>query len=64
MDADLDLLLISAYCTADDLLPQHPRARIAVRLLALAAASASTTSSVSPAAPSPTTPPGRVASTA
>lgn len=25
MDADLDLLLISVYCTADDLLPQRPR---------------------------------------
>jgi hypothetical protein len=25
MDADLDLLLISAYCTADDLLPDRPR---------------------------------------
>jgi Transposase DDE domain len=25
MDADLDLLLISVYCTADDLLPERPR---------------------------------------
>jgi hypothetical protein len=25
MDADLDLLLISVYCTADDLLPKRPR---------------------------------------
>ena len=25
MLADLDLLLISVYCTADDLLPQRPR---------------------------------------
>lgn len=25
MDADLDLLCISVYCTADDLLPQRPR---------------------------------------
>src|SRR5881409_4488792 len=24
MDADLDLLLISVYCTADDLLPRRP----------------------------------------
>ena len=24
MDADLDLLLISVYCTADDLLPERP----------------------------------------
>ncbi len=23
-DADLDLLLISVYCTADDLLPERP----------------------------------------
>src|SRR4051794_41594113 len=25
MDADLDLLCISVYCTADDLLPERPR---------------------------------------
>jgi hypothetical protein len=25
MDADLDLLLISVYCMADDLLPERPR---------------------------------------
>jgi hypothetical protein len=26
MDADLNLLLISVYCTADDLLPERPAA--------------------------------------
>ena len=25
MDADLELLLISVFCTADDLLPEPPR---------------------------------------
>ena len=25
MDADLDLLLIAVFCTADDLLPDRPR---------------------------------------